>query len=143
MAESITIAALEDCQSLAELDARCNASPWKSSHFQAALQNSEIRLIKRNQQIIAFIVWQRVLDEIELHLIATTPEYRRQGLAQLLITAMLEEAQMHSTNRIFLEVRQSNENAQKLYQKNGFIECGVRHHYYRDGENALLMEKSC
>ena len=43
--------------------------------------------------------------------------------------------------KLFLEVSQSNINAQSFYSHFDFFTVGVRRNYYKDGSNALLKEK--
>ena len=71
--------------------------------------------------------------------IAVHPEWRRMGLGEFLLLAALEEAARRSVQRITLEVRPSNQVAQRLYEKAGFSRKEVRRAYYRDGENAWVM----
>ena len=43
----------------------------------------------------------------------------------------------------YLEVRESNMPAQKLYEKHGFVKTGERKNYYKNPiENAILMSKN-
>lgn len=135
----------DDLPALVALDARCNPSPWSLAHFQAALNppQHEIWLLERHNRPAAFIVWQNVAGEMELHLIATAPEQRRQGLAARLLAVMLERAAADAVSRILLEVRAGNAAAQALYRRYGFQQTAVRPRYYSDGEDALIMEKLC
>jgi ribosomal-protein-alanine N-acetyltransferase len=56
------------------------------------------------------------------------------------LQAVIDEARDHRSSRITLEVRKSNEAAQRLYQSLGFAARGVRKGYYSDdGEDALAM----
>ncbi len=75
-----------------------------------------------------------VLDEAELLLIATDRQHLKQGYAESLLN------QQHFS-KIFLEVRQSNLAAQKLYAKLGFKISGRRQQYYKEGEDAILYVK--
>lgn len=145
----IRAALAADCPRLAEIDAAGNLSPWSEQQFQTALsaKHDEVCLIEQNGTAAAFIVWQSVCGESELHLIATAPEYRRQGLAAALLEHWLEHCTKNACSRLFLEVRAGNEAAQQLYRRFGFTECGRRKNYYplADGlrEDAVLMEKIC
>lgn len=136
---------IEDCEGLTQLDQLCNPSPWTHTHFQAAVltENDEVWLIEHEHHIIALIVWQRIYDEMELHLIDTHPDYRRLGLATQLMSKMVNTAQRHNVQRIFLEVREHNLAAQALYHRYDFIRIALRQHYYQSGENAIMMEKLC
>ena len=68
------------------------------------------------------------------------PEYQRRGLAQALLLAVCELAVDAEVDSIALEVRSSNERAQRLYELFGFRHHGRLRSYYRDnGEDALVM----
>ena len=78
--------------------------------------------------------------EAHISTIAVRPEWRRRGIGELLLVAMLELAVELGADVATLEVRVSNVAAQSLYQKYGFAKVGLRPHYYRDrGEDALIM----
>ncbi len=142
----IRAATLADCETLAQLDARCNPSAWSAAQFQAACTSAhDTVLISENDagELLGFIVWQTVLDEMELHLIATSPEHRRRGVASQLLTTLFQTAQQQAITRILLEVRASNTGAQQLYTQYGFIEIARRKHYYAGLEDAVMMEKVC
>lgn len=82
-----------------------------------------------------------VLDEAEIQLVATAEMYRRCGRGAKVLQALTEEAARRGVKRIFLEVRVSNADAQKLYLKHGFVGAYCRSRYYPDGEDALVMKK--
>lgn len=138
-----------DCPLLAAIDAAGNPAPWSAAQFQTALASAHNRIVlaERNGEPVGFAVWQTVCGESELHLIATAPHARRQGIARYLMAAWLEAAQQAQCSRLFLEVRRHNPAAQALYRQHGFSECGLRRDYYRlpDGsrEDAVLMERIC
>ena len=138
-----------DCAALAAIDRAGNPAPWSAARFQTALNSrfDTVLLAERQSRPAAFIVWQTVADESELHLIATAPESRRLGLAAALMQCWFEAAAAQSVRRLLLEVRAGNAAAQSLYLKYGFTEVGIRKHYYSlpEGghEDAVLMEKPC
>lgn len=145
---NIRRAVYADCEELAALDAVCNPSAWTQHQFESALvsPSEQVFLAEKDGGIAAFIVWQNLPDESELHLIATAPKCRRRGVA----SALLEYWYAHlpeGTQRLLLEVRAGNIGAQVLYAAHGFTDAGRRKNYYRtaDGktEDAVLMEKIC
>jgi len=72
--------------------------------------------------------------------LAVHPDWRGKGLGELLLLMALEQSLKLEVGTVSLEVRASNQVAQRLYRKYGFqLKC-VRRGYYRDGENAWLME---
>lgn len=91
-----------------------------------------------------FILCSHVLDEMEIMTICTHPDFRRQGVAENLLMTMMDYAQLAKVSKIFLEVRSDNIPAQKLYEKMGFVENGIRKGYYttRQGQmDAICMVK--
>lgn len=145
MTTIITPATAEQLAELAALDAQCNPNPWRVAQFQAAFNapHDMIYVAQQDGHIVGFIVWQQLFDEIELHLIATAPHLRRQGIASLLLAQLFQAASKYAIARILLEVRQSNLAAQAFYAAHGFQVCGQRKNYYGGTEDAVLMEKLC
>ena len=81
-----------------------------------------------------------VHDEAHISTLAVRAGWRRRGLGELLLIAMLDEARRLGASRATLEVRVSNVAAQRLYTKYGFEQEGQRKAYYSDsGEDALIM----
>ena len=95
-----------------------------------------------NDKIAGFIVLMDVVDAAEIIRVAVLPEYREMGIGTKLIEKAVEEIMKKGMENIFLEVRESNSNAIKLYNKSGFEECGVRKNYYSNPkENGIIMIK--
>lgn len=136
-------ATVADIPALASLDQQTNPHPWTANQFQAAHQPPirTLLIAENDQQIIGYIAWQHIQDEIELHLIATAPSHRQQGIASQLMQALIATAQQHHA-RIILEVRASNHIAQALYRKHQFAPIATRKNYYGN-EDAIIMEKLC
>lgn len=132
-----------DIPALVALDAQTNPHPWTAAQFQAAHRPPIHTLLvaEQHQQIIGYIAWQHIQDEIELHLIATAPSHRQQGIASQLMQQLIATAQQHHA-RIILEVRASNHIAQALYRKHQFAPIATRKNYYGN-EDAIIMEKTC
>lgn len=146
MVNKIRPATLADCAPLAQIDAHDNPSAWSVAQFQAACQSlhDKVCVCENGQgEIVGFAVWQGILDEMELHLIATAPQHRRQGVATALLAHLFQAACNRAAQRILLEVRAGNVGAQALYRQHGFHEIGRRKRYYQNQEDAVLMEKSC
>jgi ribosomal-protein-alanine acetyltransferase len=80
-----------------------------------------------------------VVDEVDLQIIATHPEWRRRGVGRALLTEVLRMAREEGAVVVHLEVRVSNDPAQALYEELGFEVVGKRARYYADGEEACLM----
>lgn len=128
---------------VAALEKRCfPADPWSENLFRFALDspNSTILLAEGEDGVLlGYAVLNTVLDEGNLDNIAVAPEFRRQGVADALLSALTGLARGHLA-RLFLEVRASNAPALTLYRKYGFAEVGRRKNYYENPrEDAILM----
>lgn len=80
---------------------------------------------------VAFAMCRKVLDEVELLLCATRPDWRQRGLGLAVIRQVAAKSRALGGARLFLEVRASNSAALALYRKAGFAEDGRRPGYYR------------
>jgi len=93
-----------------------------------------------SEYIIGMAGFWIMVDEAHITTIATREVYRRQGIGEWLLIAVIETALELKANVITLEVRASNKQAQELYQKYAFKHVGLRRRYYTDnGEDALIM----
>lgn len=94
----------------------------------------------RKRSVVGYCGFWRAADEAHISTIAVDPEYRRQGIGQLLLIAAIDTAVDLGANIMSLEVRVSNIAAQNLYRKYGFEVVGRRPRYYSDSrEDALIM----
>ena len=81
-----------------------------------------------------------VAGETEIFNVAVAPKFRRNGVGKSLLERFIAAVREKESAVIFLEVRASNLPAMGLYEKEGFVFCGIRKDYYDDPkENALLM----
>ncbi len=84
-------------------------------------------------------IWMMV-DEAHITTIAVRNEYLGRGIGELLLIVLIGLVAELKAHLITLEVRQSNTVAQKLYEKYGFDQVGVRRGYYSDNhEDGLLL----
>lgn len=93
-----------------------------------------------NLPILGYGGFWLMTDEAHISTIASHPAWRKQGVGELLLIAMIEAAIELGAHLVTLEVRVSNYTAQTLYTKYGFKIVGERVNYYSDnGENAWIM----
>lgn len=90
--------------------------------------------------IIGFAGMWILFDEAHVTTIGVHPDERGNGLGELLLVQLFVEAASRGADMLTLEVRVSNDSAQALYQKYGFVQHGLRRRYYSDnGEDAYIM----
>ncbi len=79
-------------------------------------------------------------DQAHITEIAVREELRGRGIGELLIIGTLRVAYEQALAEVTLEARVSNFVAQRLYDKYGFNEVGIRKNYYADNrEDAVIM----
>lgn len=133
----------DDANKLHELDKSSNIDSWSVLQYQDAIAtNYEVWF---TQNYSAVVVWMKAIDETELLRFFVIPSCQGQGIGYHLLMHILEIIKKSGIVRMFLEVRISNERAIKLYQRCGFVVCGMRKNYYSTQigglENAWLMKK--
>lgn len=91
--------------------------------------------------VLGFVISRSVLDEAEVLTIAVSSEFRRNGVAAVMLDAHLSTLALKRVCRLFLEVDEGNVAARALYAKFGFVENGRREGYYRtaDGRRATAL----
>ena len=118
-------------------------SPWTENMFRRELRLpiSHILTAKAEEdEIVGYVTFWIVADEVHLHGIAVRADWQRRGVASALLGEMIGRSQAAGALTASLEVRPSNETARRLYSKFGFRFCGIRPSYYNDsGEDALIL----
>lgn len=136
-----------DLSAVFEIEKECFINPWKLSDLEYELNENPVNVffvIEAEGKIVGFNDFMITFNSATISQIAITKEYRRKGLASILLGAM----EKHFPNEgddivenVTLEVRASNESAICLYKKNGYEEVVRKPHYYPDGEDAIYMVK--
>lgn len=140
----IVTADISHIKQIAEIEMSCIPGGWSEKLFLDALDNSGTIMLAAviNERVIGFLNGSYVIDEAELMNIAVSQEYRRDGIAGTLIKDFEDKLAEKGVNTVYLEVRESNLPAKRLYEKYGYIQNGLRKNYYRSpDENAVLMMK--
>jgi ribosomal-protein-alanine N-acetyltransferase len=134
---------LEDVDAVLEIERQCLRPLWTREAILEELGRDWARLdVVRDGPagVVAFANYWLVADEVHLLNLATLPHRRCQGHATRLLTRMLEVARTLRCRLVTLEVRRSNQAAQRLYQRFSFRSVGVRPNYYSDDqEDAIVM----
>lgn len=132
----------EDIPAVALVERACFAHPWSENALSESLSAGRAVFLtaKEAGRVIGYLGMEHVLDEGSITNVAVLPEYRRQGAAQALLTALLREAKHLSLASVTLEVRAGNEAAIRLYQGLHFLPVGRRKNFYTSPtEDAILM----
>ncbi len=129
---------------VAALEKACFPDPWSESSVSSELNNPlSCWLVALEGDVVAgYVGSQTVLDETDMMNIAVREDFRRMGIAANLVLALIERLKQRGSRRLTLEVRASNESAQALYARLGFIQVGRRKNYYfHPREDGLIFRK--
>lgn len=139
---------MEDVPRVHQIDVESFSLPWPEHSYLYEINNNlasrpfVIEALGESQSpvVIGMIVVWVILDEAHIGTIAVDQRYRQHGIAKFLLAKTLLEVYREGVEKVFLEVRRGNKNAQMLYERFGFTVDGVRKKYYKDNdEDALLM----
>jgi ribosomal-protein-alanine N-acetyltransferase len=132
-----------DLDAILQIDAESFLRPWTRAMYEGELQNTAVTrifLVRTAGQVAGYCSTWFLPGELHINNMAIRPACRRQGLAALLLTKVLEAARDAGCDRATLEVRRSNDAARQLYEKLGFRLAGLRPAYYTDPvEDALIL----
>ena len=129
---------------IAELEKICFSDPWSEKSIASELNNDLAFWLTALEegQVAGYIGSQTVMDETDMMNVAVHPDFRRKGIAEALVNALVDYLKTIGSHCLTLEVRASNTPAITLYEKLGFSEIGRRKNYYRNPrEDALILRK--
>ena len=144
MLPTIRTARLADVPAILAIEHQAaSAAHWPVEEYERLIANGVVLLAEQVGKPSGFVCAKAVAGEWEIENVVVAPEFLRQGIADRLIQALIEQVEKVATSRILLEVRESNRPARRLYEKNGFREAGRRRQYYNNPpEDAILYERA-
>jgi len=135
----------EDLTAIHAIERASFGDPWALEGFRDLLDHPRAKMevaIDASGELLGYAVAWYVADESEIANIAVAPDARRRGVGALLLDRILRAAAEFGAMTVFLEVRESNEAARKLYESRKFEIAGRRTQYYRKpDEDALIMRR--
>ena len=127
------------------IEQQCFSCPWTLDQLRSQLSDDRhvfLAAVAENGAVLGYVGMMFVLDEGYISNVAVAPAYRRQGVADALISALMMRAEELGLAFVTLEVRAGNEPAKALYAKHGFVPVGRRKNYYDlPKEDAILMTR--
>lgn len=141
----MTILPLEEkhIEKICALNERCFNDGWNENQLRSAFSGGIFYALGAfdGDDLIAAITFSVSFESADLEGIVTADEYKRQGVATLMLSKAEIALKEKGVNKILLEVRRGNVVAQAFYEKSGFKVISTRKSYYDDGEDALVMLK--
>lgn len=120
------------------------AHPWSHGNFaDSLLSGYQAQLLMADARLLGYFVAMRGVDEVHLLNITVAPQFQGQGWGRVMLDALALWSRGQGAQWLWLEVRQSNERAQRIYERQGYRRVGERKNYYPavDGrrEDAVVM----
>ena len=133
---------MQDCRKVAELEKQLFSMPWSEDGFKSAVAivQNVFLVAEEAGEICGYIGMYHALDEGEITNVGVAPGKQNQGIGYELVQAALSMAKQQGITQVVLEVRVSNASAIHLYEKCGFVNCGIRKGFYElPKEDAYIM----
>lgn len=133
-----------DLDAITLIEQTCFSLPWSKEAFVNELVNqlAYYQCATIDGNVVGYMGMWKICDEGHVTNVAVLPGYRKKGIASLLISKMIDVCKCSEIYNMTLEVRESNYDAIRVYEKFGFKSLGIRPNYYqKPNENAIIMWK--
>jgi len=144
-AVKITAMVSDDLDEVMRIEQDSFAYPWSKNSFQGEILSNRFAYYVTAKDISDSVIGYAgawiILDEAHITTLAVDPSCRQMGTGSLLLAHLLRKAIEEGACKVFLEVRDSNRQARRIYERFGFEVIGKRKRYYHD-EDALVMVRA-
>ncbi|MEK7273698.1 MAG: ribosomal protein S18-alanine N-acetyltransferase [Candidatus Desantisbacteria bacterium] len=142
LALTFSLMTMEDIPQVSALERMCFSMPWSEKLFVNEIENNNSYFLtaRLRDNLIGYAGFWLIIDEAHIVNLAVHPEFRRQGIAGMLLKNILDMAKQKGALKATLEVRETNTPANLLYERLGFVCVALRKGYYADTkEHAVVM----
>jgi ribosomal-protein-alanine N-acetyltransferase len=145
MSTRVAPVAMADLDTLVAIETAAYPFPWSRGNFVDSLNAGYLarKRIDGGGQWLGYFIAMPGVQEVHLLNLTVAPAYQRRGHARAMLDELVRESHALGAQRLWLEVRASNQRAQELYRRYGFRDVGLRRGYYPAGalarENAIVM----
>jgi len=123
---------LQDVQSVAKIEQENFSRPWSEDSFRKAIEEAHTIYIiaECDSKVVGYAGIWIAAYEGEITNVSVAQEYRGQEIGRQLLEKLLIFSRKAGVTSFYLEVRTSNQKAQRLYTKQGFQVVGIRKNFY-------------
>jgi len=119
------------------------AAHWSMKQYETVFTDASpsrvVLILEEEAGVQGFIAGRKLDKEWEIENIVVAEPVRHRGLGTRLVEKFLDLARDRGADAVFLEVRESNLAARRLYEKWAFVESGRRKLYYREPEEDAIV----
>ena len=138
-----------DLDAIVAIERASFSDPWPRGAFLSLIRRDDADVVVAvrdpaapagSSPVLGYAIAWFIVGEGEVGNVAVHPDARGQRIGARLLDEALAEARRREVGVVFLEVRESNEAARRLYASRGFVQVGRRKRYYRrPDEDALVL----
>lgn len=132
----------QNIKDVSKIERLCIETPWGERELFRELENKNAfyACIKKDGRTVGYGgIWLSV-GTADITNIAVLSERRREGFGSLILSELTRKAVENGCFEINLEVNENNLGAVLLYEKCGFEKVGIRKKYYKNKDNAIIMQ---
>ncbi len=134
----------KDAATVAAMEAASTPEAWTKQAYEEALanENAYYLVAELDGAVVGCCGFWQSFEDADICNVAVQKDYRKKGIAQRMLTVLMEAAGGRGVLHFTLEVRSGNIAAVRLYEKLGFATEGIRRGFYeKPREDALIMWK--
>ncbi len=138
--------AVDHLDAVMAIESIAYAHPWSRGNFADSLRSGyQAQKLVAGDTLIGYFVAMKGVDEVHLLNITVAPALQGQGWGALMLEALATWSRGQGAQWLWLEVRESNEGARRLYERHGYRRVGLRKGYYPAAggqrEHAIVMSR--
>ncbi len=134
-----------DIPRAAELEKMIFTDPWSEKVYRETFKIPDVEYVavcddEAGQEMVGAAGVRNIVGTGEITNVMLLPEYRGRGIGRQMLEEVIRRGRRLGAKDFTLEVRKSNANAIRLYEKLGFESAGIRPQFYRNpDEDAVIM----
>ena len=134
----------DDIEAVIAIEQTVFSHPWTRGNFRDALASGYwAQCLRVQDELLGYVVAMEGVEETHLLNITVAAARQKQGWAHMMMDALSLWSRRQGAQWLWLEVRQSNQRAQQVYERYGFRRVGLRKDYYpadrQQREHAVVM----
>lgn len=121
-----------------------NNGAWTYEQLEHSLklENVICYVAKNDDKVLGFVLIEETPYDFDILEIVVDENLRGRGIGTMLLKRVIDYAKLTHKEKATLEVASDNKNAIMFYEKFGFSQIGMRKNYYKNGNDALVFQKT-
>lgn len=144
---SLELASPHDARVIAEMSRQYIESglgwSWNEKRVLNSIKQSNSLVLKAlmGSEFAGFGIMSYRKLKANLNLLAVHPEFRRLGVGKEILLTLEDKGLDLGQENFYVQVRETNQDAQRFYQRFGYEMIDRNQHYYKNRESAVILYK--